>query len=126
MNSVIICRYACAFTNCPEYGRTWTNKYGVYSHWQSHHIDSVENPVQCTVCPKKLVSTVMLKMHMQSSHYKLEGKKFSCSVCGIIKGSQKLLRVHESIHQSSKSFSCEFCDFTTNTRHNKNAHIRYS
>ena len=116
-------RYACAFTNCPEYGRTWVNKYGVYNHWQNDHVESIVNPVQCTVCPKKLVSTVMLNMHMQNSHYELEGKKYSCSVCGIVKGSMNLLRSHEAIHQTG-SFSCEFCDFKSNKKQNVNNHLR--
>ena len=121
----LFCRFACAFINCPEYGKTWQNKYGVYSHWQNEHMESIENPVQCPQCPKKLISTVMLKMHMQQVHYKLEGNKFSCAVRGIVKDSLGLLRSHEAIHQTV-SISCEFCDYTTNAQKKLRVHQRYA
>merc|ERR1712029_814201 len=115
-------RYTCAFTNCPEYGKMWHSKYDVWNHWQNEHIDSVDNPVLCNHCPKKLVSSFMLELHMKQKHFRLEGKKFTCSVCGAIKDSMSMLRNHERRHQSSKTFKCEYCDFKTNIKTNLTGH----
>ena len=118
-------RYACAYPNCPDQSNVWANKKGVYTHWQNKHINDVKNPVQCTVCSKKLVSSSLLKMHMQSSHHELEGKTFSCSFCGIVKASQRLLQHHEKTHQEPIGcFSCEFCDYKTYTEKSLTGHIR--
>jgi len=117
-------KYACAFTNCPDYGKTWKHKYGVYVHWQNEHIDTIENPVLCSHCPKKLISTVMLNVHVKDVHYKLFGKKYSCSICGTQKDTKQGLSAHEATHQSAKSFSCDHCDYKTNTKANKKAHMR--
>ena len=123
LKRLIFCRYACGFINCPEYGRYFSNKQSVYVHWQNKHIDSVENPVQCTFCPKKLVSTVMLEMHIKRSHGELQGKEYTCSTCGIVKHSLELLRSHEKTHQTG-SFSCEFCDYKTYRKGNLKSHLR--
>merc|ERR1712029_78280 len=70
---------------------------GVYNHWQNEHIDTLENPVLCTLCP----------------------------ICGAQKASPKELEIHESTHQTAKAFSCDYCEYKTHAEHNKNAHIRY-
>merc|ERR1712029_183637 len=117
-------KFACAFMNCSDYGKTWSTKYGVYNHWQNVHIDAVEDFVQCRHCPKKLVSHVMLNLHMKESHSKLKDQKFSCSICGALRNAAWKLKLHEAIHQSNKPFSCDYCDYRTNTRGNRNAHVR--
>ena len=111
---LFIFRYACAHPDCSDQTKTWSSKYGVYSHWQNDHLESVEKFVECTVCQKKLVSTAMLKLHMDEKHFQLEGKTFPCSYCGKMLGSMSRLRSHERNHQEPiGSFSCEFCDYKT-------------
>ena len=118
-------RFACAHPDCPDQTKTWSSKYGVYSHWQNDHLESVENFVECTVCQKKCVSTVMLKMHMDVKHYQLKGKTFHCSYCGKIFDSKRLLQNHERAHQEpTGSFSCEFCGYKTYKEKLVAAHVR--
>merc|ERR1712029_1244711 len=75
-------RFACGFTNCLDYGKTWGHKHSVYNYWQNEHIDTLENPVLCSHCPKKFVSTIMLNMHIKERHNQELRKRFSCSICG--------------------------------------------
>jgi len=118
-------RFACCFTNCLDYGKTWGHKHSVYNHWQNEHIDTLENPVLCSHCPKKFVSTIMLNMHIKERHNQELRKRFSCSICGATKAKLAILKNHEKTHETAKLFSCEYCDYKTNTEFNRRAHVRY-
>merc|ERR1719419_579186 len=54
-------KYLCAFVNCPDYGKIWGKKYGVQKHWEEKHADSLNASVSCSHCPKKFITSAMLK-----------------------------------------------------------------
>lgn len=125
-------RFKCAYPNCPDHAKIWTNKHGVHKHWEAEHADSIVNPVLCTVCPRKLVTEFRLKVHMERKHYQLEGNVFTCSHCGITKESKWQLYAHEKTHQEDKEstlnyrISCEFCSYTTLKRKCLKSHQEYN
>ena len=118
-------RFACAHPDCPDQTRTWSHKYGVHNHWQNDHLESVEKFVECTICNAKVVSSFMLKMHMDEKHYKLKGENFTCSFCGKIYDSIKRCQAHEKSHKEPTGiFSCEFCNFKTYKESLVSAHVK--
>ena len=118
-------RYACAFINCPDYGKTWTNRTSVYTHWQNQHSESVADlPVACDYCPKRFLVKPLLRLHLHSAHPDKLGKEFGCSFCGKKLKNTASLFAHEKTHTAKKSISCGHCEYKAFTSQRLQAHLK--
>ncbi|XP_065362986.1 zinc finger protein 845-like [Calliphora vicina] len=79
-------QYACQ--QCP---RSYTNKYKLIAHVNSHH-----NPDNKNTAPKEKV--------LQPK------KRFLCTLCGLKFDSEGNLNIHFRRHTGEKPYKCEFCD----------------
>merc|ERR1712029_232115 len=118
-------RFACAYTNCPEYGKTWQNRTSVYTHWQNQHGDSIADlPVTCEFCPKRFLVKPLLRLHLHSAHPDKLGKEYGCSFCGKKMKNTASLNMHEKTHSAVKSFHCDYCQYKSYSKEKKWAHMK--
>ncbi|XP_037806690.1 zinc finger protein 235-like [Lucilia sericata] len=76
---------------CQQCTRSYTNKYKLIAHVNSHH-----NPDNKTTAPKEKV--------LQPK------KRFLCTLCGLKFDSEGNLNIHFRRHTGEKPYKCEFCD----------------
>ena len=76
----------------------------------------------CELCPLTFKSKTTLKYHMNQVHS--TDKIFECKVCGIRKGSESRLRLHEQSHSES-AFQCSFCPKKLSSQQTLAAHERH-
>lgn len=103
---------------CPICGKTLTRKSRLLVHIKDVH--EKQRPEICTQCGKGFSTRTQLKTHTTQVHTNL--KPYPCSFCDKAFSSQSNRIVHEQIHSNEK-FSCEQCDYTTNTVFNLRRHL---
>ncbi|XP_063073522.1 zinc finger protein Xfin-like isoform X2 [Engraulis encrasicolus] len=110
---------------CSDCQKTFLNVCRLVLHLQDH---TGEFPFQCTRCLKRFKRATCLARHRQMSscnvNWRIMERKFLCHVCG--KGFHMLssLKVHETIHQSTRNFICSECGKCFKGTVNLKAHMR--
>jgi len=90
------------------------------------HIDrliTAEEERACDTCGHMAKTKEFLEVHMQVKHLGL--KRFKCEIDGCVKefSLNKYLIKHRRIHDTSTSYQCNECEFSTNLSKNLQRHI---
>jgi len=124
-------KYICKWPGCPtvEMGKVWSNRYAFHSHWNNEHAAPEDLTVACNQCPKRFITSVLLKVHERSKHPKQDGQVYTCSFCGKVFTNFKSLQGHEKTHRRKNQnveLKCELCSYTTLVESHLKGHIRYN
>ncbi|TRY80858.1 hypothetical protein TCAL_02984 [Tigriopus californicus] len=82
----------------------------------------------CTICDFGTKQKGLLKVHINSVHYKM--KTFKCELCKFVSIQKGNLRAHMlTVHEKARNFPCDFCEYRAGTKgilktHVQNRHLK--
>ncbi|CAK1547532.1 unnamed protein product [Leptosia nina] len=103
---------------CPICNKTYSNKYNMFVHMESH---KTREEFTCNKCDKVYLSKGSLQKHTSLVH---EGKlPYPCSVCGETFPTRVARTVHFMLHTGDTPYSCEYCGKAFRAKNTLRCHL---
>ncbi|XP_055606918.1 zinc finger protein 60-like [Uranotaenia lowii] len=107
--------WACDRENCK-----FVTKYrAAIGKHKAHHERRDHRSYPCLQCDEVFPTWALMKKHS----YDHPSNNVTCKICGSVIKYATALRAHMQRHEKAKKFSCEYCDYTTNTIMSLKSHI---
>ena len=111
--------FPCVFNDCAYRA---AQKAALQSHVKAKHSKERTRDFQCSLCPKKFYTKLVLEAHIP---FHTNEKRFACTVCKFKSVNGSSLRRHvRLVHDDTVKFSCEFpgCEYSVKCKRSLDRH----